>query len=463
MVGSFGSLSTALSAMRYNQVALDVASNNIANAATPGYARRSVVAQSLGGPTVPAQWSRYEGHGDGVGVGEVRRMVDPLLDTRVRREHATLAFLSTQQVVLARIENGIGEPSENGVASAIDAFAQSWQDLANNPGGDAARQQVLGVADSLAQAIAIQVRNVSGEEADQRVHLLDVVDEVNSLASELAAMNQSIFATEQAGTDTGTLRDQRDQAALRLAELTGAVTTVRPDGMYDVSLDGQSLVTGRSAGALQVASGVTPDGSADGAAISFRVTDGSGAVDVVPGGELGAVTEVLTTSLPSYRNGLDAMARDLADAVNARHALGYDAAGAPGGAFFTYDPADPAATLAVAFADPALLAAAGVPGGTLDGGNADLLSATGDAAGAYQRLVNGFGTQVATLNRQSANQASLAGSLDNAWEQQAGVNLDEETVNMLSAQRAYEAAARLMTTLDEMLDTLINRTGIVGR
>ncbi|WP_278257144.1 flagellar basal body rod C-terminal domain-containing protein [Nocardioides convexus] len=102
-------------------------------------------------------------------------------------------------------------------------------------------------------------------------------------------------------------------------------------------------------------------------------------------------------------------------------------------------------------------------GGARDGANADALSRAGDAANAYQRLVNGFGTKVASLDRQVANQSALAGSLDDAWEQQAGVNLDEETVNMMTAQRSYEAAARLLTTLDEVLDTLINRTGLVGR
>lgn len=466
MVGSFGSLSTALSALRYNQVALEVANNNIANAATPGYARRTIVGEAVGGSTVPALWSRYEGYGDGVGVGDVRRMVNPLLDTRVRREHGSLAYLTSRQEVLARVEAGIGEPSKTGVASAIDAFAQSWQDLANNPGGDAARQQVLGLAESLAQALRVQVANVTGEEADQRVHLRNVVEETNALAKDLAAMNQAIFSTEQTGTDTGVLRDQRDQLALRLAELTGATTTVRADGMYDVSLEGRALVSGRDAGALSIASGIDADGDADGTAISFALTPpGGGAAVAVPtaGGELGGVTEVLTTSLPNYRAGLDALARDLAVAINAQHRTGYDAAGEAGGDFFSYDPADPAASLTVAITDPDDLAASSVAGGGLDGGNADLLSGTGDAAGAYQRLVNGFGTEVSALNRQVANQASLTGSLDDSWEQQAGVNLDEETVNMLSAQRAYEAAARLMTTLDQVLDTLINRTGVVGR
>ncbi|WP_182379553.1 flagellar hook-associated protein FlgK [Nocardioides sp. WS12] len=467
MVGSFGSISTALSALRYNQVALDVAGNNISNASTDGFVRRRVVGESVSS-AAPALWSRYDGHGEGVAVGEVRRLVDPLLDTRVRREHAALSYLESSQAVLARVEEGIGEPGTNGVYAAMLDFRNGWQDLALNPGGDAARQQVLGRAETLAQALRIQVSNITGEEADQRVHLNNVVSEINTAAAGLADLNQAILVTEQNGTDAGTLRDRRDQLALRLAELGGAVTTVRPDGQFDVSIGGETLVSGREAGTFVVASGVTPTGAADGLPITFRIDASWGSTTLPtgaagPGGELGAVTDILTTTLPSYRAGLDAIAADLAAGVNAQHALGYDAAGAAGGAFFSYDPLVGAASLQVAITDPALVAASSITGGGRDGNNADALSNAGDNTGAYQRLVNGFGTQVAALQRQTANQTALAGSLDNSWEQQAGVNLDEETVNMVTAQRAYEAAARLLTTLDEVLDTLINRTGLVGR
>lgn len=467
MAGSFGGISAASAALRFQQVALDVAGSNISNASTDGYVRRRVVGETIS-TNVPAVWSRSDSFGGTVGIGEVRRMVDPLLDTRVRREHATLSGLQTTQTILSRVEEGIGEPGKNGVYAALLDFRNAWQDLSTNPGGDAARQQVLGSAETLAQALRIQVANVTGEEADQRVHVNNVVSEVNTAAAGIAELNHNILVTEQNGTDAGTLRDQRDQLALRLAELTGAVTTVRADGQFDVAVGGETLVSGKEAGAFVVASGITAAGDADGSPITFRI-DASWGSTVLPtgpagaGGELGAVTDVLTTVLPSYRAGLDAIAADLASAVNIQHALGYDASGAAGGTFFSYDPALGAASLQVAITDPALVAASSVGGGARDGANADALSRAGDAANAYQRLVNGFGTKVASLDRQVANQSALTGSLDDAWEQQAGVNLDEETVNMMTAQRSYEAAARLLTTLDEVLDTLINRTGLVGR
>lgn len=463
MAGSFGSVNSALSGIRYNQVALDIASNNIANAGTDGYVRRRVQAEAIGGPDVPALWSRYGGQGDGVRVAGTERMVDVLLDARVRREHGTLTYLQTRETVLERIDNGIGEPGPDGVSQALIDFRKAWQDLASNPGNDAARQQVLGRAGTLAQTLRVQVANVSAEEADQRVHLLSAVGEVNTAATDLAALNRTILGLEVNGTDASTLRDSRDGLALRLAELTGASVTIRPDGQYDVTVGGQALVTGDTAGVLAVTGGVTPTGDADGGPIVLEiVTGGVGAVlpTTSVGGEIGAVAELLETTLPGYRAGLADIASDLATAVNTQHGAGFDSAGNPGGDLFAYDPTTQ--SLTVLITDPALVAASSVAG-TSDGTNA---YAIGDAASfdeSYQRLVNVFGTEVSALQRRTANQAALAGSIDQAWEQQAGVNLDEETVAMMTAQRGYEAAARLMTAIDEMLDTLINRTGLVGR
>ena len=173
------------------------------------------------------------------------------------------------------------------------------------------------------------------------------------------------------------------------------------------------------------------------------------------------IREMLTTTLPAYASGLDAIAQELADTVNAQHVLGYDAAGNPGQPFFAYNPADPAGSLSVAVTAPGELAASSVPGGGLDAGNATALAGLDAFESSYQRLVNGFGTEVASVRRLAANQQVLTSQVDASREQLAGVSLDEEMVSMLAAQRAYEAASRVMTTVDSVLDTLINRTGLL--
>ena len=461
MSGTLSSLNTALSALRYNRVAMDVASHNIANVATEGYNRRRVDGESMGAPVVPARWSTYEGAGSGVRTSSIVRMNDVLLDNRARTEHSSLSYLQLRATALARMESGVGEPGDSGVSAAMADFRSSWQDLANDPGGNAARGQVLARAESLAGALAAQAANVSAEMTTQRLTLQGSVAEVDTVATELAATNRAIATAALDGVDVSDLADTRDVLGLKLAELTGGVGLLQPDGTMDVSVAGVSLVSGSTAGTLRIATGVTASGGPDGSPVTFAIDHGATSTTLTADvrGEVGASADLLNTTLPAYAAGLGAVARDLADTVNAVHAAGYDLDGTTGTAFFSYDPADPAATLTVAVT-ARQVAASSLPGGVLDGSNADVIGTAGTPEGSYQRLVNGFGTEVASAQRLVRTQSLLTTQVDSAREQLSGVNLDEETVAMLTAQRAYEAAARVMSVMDSVLDTLINRTGI---
>ena len=465
MTGSLSSLNTALTALRYHRVAMDVASNNVANVATEGYTRRRVEAESIGAPNVPATWSTYDGAGGGVRTSGITRIADTLLDTRSRQENASLAELSARATSLARLESGVGEPGDSGVNAALAAFRSAWQDLANDPGSTAARNQVIAQGQSVAQALAGQSANVQGELATQRAAVLGALDEVNTVAAELAATNEAISSSRLDGVDVSDLLDQRDLLAHQLAELGGGEVTYRADGGVDVSVGGELLVSGAFAGRVELTSGITPTGGADGAPIALAVTlttpsgTTTSAVSGDVGGRLGAAVSLVDGDLASYAAGLDAVAVGIADAVNAVHAAGYDLDGATGRDFFTYTAGAAASTLSVAVTAREV-AASDVAGGALDGSTADRIGTARDAEAAYQSLVSGLGTDVASAARLSRTQGLLAGQVDSAREQLSGVNLDEEMVSMLTAQRAYEAAARVMTVMDSVLDTLINRTGV---
>jgi flagellar hook-associated protein 1 FlgK len=222
-----------------------------------------------------------------------------------------------------------------------------------------------------------------------------------------------------------------------------------------MTLNGVSLVHGSRASLI---------GQDGGSPVALTLTDGANPpVAVPPGtkGQLGAYVDALNVTLPGYLSGLNTFAATLADGVNAQHQLGYDATGAAGTAFFGYTPGNEAASLTLLVTDPDRLAASGLAGAAnLDGGNADLVAGLTGADDAYQRLVNGFGTQVASLGRLATNQQVLTDQVDGSADQLSGVNLDEEMANMVVAQRAYEAASKVVSVLDSMLDTLINRTGI---
>ncbi len=461
MSGTFASFNTALSGLRYQQVQLDIASTNITNATTDGYVRRRAVGETAGASSAPALWSRSDQVGSGVRVTGVDRMVDPLLDVRARTEHGKQAWLDQQAAVLARVETGIAEPGDSGVSAAIAGFKSSLHDLANAPDSDPARGQVIATANTLANAFQLQARQLDTEAGDQRQTLQATVAEVNQVASDLAATNNSIVNAHLGGNDDPNLLDTRDRLALRLSELTGATAKVADDGTMSVTLGGADLVAGKTAGELKITAGVQDDGSADGNKTSFSV--GGQTASGPLGGRAGAVADLLDNVLPGYAERLGDIAQALADKMNVQQQAGYDGTGgAATEPLFSYDPTDPAGSLAVNITDPADLAASGAAG-TVDGDNALAMSDAIDAVGtegAYQRLVSGFGTTVASTQRLAANQQALTTQVDNSREQLAGVSLDEETVSMVQAQRAYEAAARVMTTVDSVLDTLINRTGV---
>ena len=456
MSGTLSGFGTALSALRYNRIAMDVASGNIANVGTEGYSRRRVEAQTAGAPVVPALWSRSQSYGDGVRVSGLSRMTDDLVVARQRTEHGNQSYLDKTSEILARIEAGIGEPSENGVAASLAEYRAAWHQLANNPGSPAARSQMAARSASLVEAVHAQAGQITTEATDQRTKLDITLAEANQVAADLASTNELIAVGVTAGGDVSPLLDKRDQLALRLSELTGAKAGL-PDetGRLDVTLNGVPLVKGSRASVL------SHDG---GAPVTLAVTSPSGAVAAVPAGvkgETGAILDALNVTLPGYLDGLNTFAATLADGVNAQHQLGHDLTGAAGTAVFGYTSGAEAASLGLLLSDPARFAASGLAGpANLDGSNADLLAGLTGADDAYQQLVNGFGTQVASLGRLAANQQVLTDQVDGSVDQLAGVNLDEEMANMVVAQRAYEAASRVVSVLDSMLDTLINRTGI---
>lgn len=460
MTGSFSTISTALSALRYNRVGLDVAAGNVANVGTEGYARRRVEAETIAAPVHPAMWSRYEAAGNGVRIAGVNRLTDPFLDARCRQEHGNQSYLDVQQAALERIEAGINEPGDNGVTAALADFRSSWHDLANNPSSEAFRNQVIAKAGTLAETLGAQVRNVQAEASGERGRALALVTEVNGIASDLAATNKAIFATEAAGGDAGSLLDSRDQMAMKLAQLTGARARLDSEGYLNVTLNGQALVTGATANRLELA-GIAADGTAAAAAVTFTIVGASSTSVSGLGGELGATADLLNNVIPTYLSGLNDFAKSFADTVNAQHGAGYDASGTQGGDLFSYTAGSEAATLRVAVSHPAELAAAGASGGVVEGSNAQALANTSTAESTYQRLVSEFGSKVAATKRLATNQTALTNQVDDTREQLSGIDTDEEMTTILTFQRGYEAASRVLTVVDSLLDTLINRTGIL--
>ena len=454
-------LNTALTALQAHRSGLDVAGQNIANANTEGYSRQRVDLRANGGPPVPGIFSTWQGAGAGVSVTDVVRLRDAFLEGRARAEHSQDAYLSTVNQAYTSIETVLAEPSDTAVAAQLSDFWAGWHDIANNPGDWAARVQVLQRGSLVADGLRTAHDAYSSVWNGTRASLDALVVEVNGAAAAVADLNETIRRAQGTGPPANELIDQRDVQVMRLAELVGATAIAREDGTVDVHVNGSTLVAGSSNRSLAVtgARGLVEQGTDP---VTLRWSDNTSSV--VPGGQVAGNLDIVTVILPGQVAALDQVASRLADTVNTGHRAGYGLDGATDRPFFT---GTTAATISVAVSNPDQVAASGSAGGGLGGSNADALAALADrsdgADAAYRDMTVGLGLAAQTAARRADIQSRVTTEVDSARDAGSGVNLDEEMTSMLAYQRAYEAAARLLTTIDGVLDVLINRTGLVGR
>jgi flagellar hook-associated protein 1 FlgK len=474
-VSTFSGLSTALTSLYAQRRGLDVTGQNIANANTDGYSRQRVNFESVGAPAVPALWSTYRGAGSGVAATDIERLRDVFLESRARTEQQKLAHLTGRQDTLAGIERSFREPGDTGLQSQLSELWSSWHDVANQPGDLAARAQLLErtatVGDSIRQAHA----SLDAMWGAGREQMETTVAAVNAAAANVAELNQAILRSNQAGIPSNELADKRDLLVMQLADLVGATGRAGADGTIDVYLGGTALVRGSQVEELTVTGATNMEGYRTTGVPASIVWAASGAV-AQSGGRAGAQVEALSTTIPGYADQLDDVVTNLVSELNVAHRAGYDLDGNAGTDLFAAGAT--AKDITGLITDPRKVAASSEaptygPDGTtvvsasLDGSNAaKIAEIERQAAGpdrAYRQLIVKLGTDAQTANRRLEIQADVAVQINAAREAQSGVNFDEEMVNLLSFQRAYEAAARVISTVDATLDVLINRTGLVGR
>jgi flagellar hook-associated protein 1 FlgK len=453
-------LGIAASGLYAAQRALDVTGQNVANVNTEGYTRQGVV-QSSSAPTLGGVALLGPGaYGTGVQVTQVRQFRDQLIDTARWAAMGKQGAATAQSSAAAQLESIIG-PLDAGLGSDLDAFWNSWNALSLNPDQQSTREGVLAAAKQLATNInsaSAQIDVIANQSGDR---LRTSVGEVNDLAKSIGQLNQSILEVAAQGGQANDLIDQRAVAIGRLASMTGA--SVRANGaMLDVTING-SLLVGGSPPSILAVSGTPP-------------TVTIGGVPATLGGEMGALGELAGPGLDDLRQRLDLIAIGLRDAVNTAHAAGKDLDGNAGAAFFT---ATGAKDLAVSATLTPRGVAASQSGAAADGNQALAIAGLRSSAimgtidapatlsltavGALADLTSALGIRAAGANRMLQTATSSVDAATALRDQLGGVSVDEEMTNMLRYQRAYEAAARVVTTMDEMLDLLVNRLGTAGR
>jgi flagellar hook-associated protein FlgK len=479
---TFGGLNTARTALWASQRGLDVTGQNIANVNTDGYSRQRVELRAMGGTAVPAIHSVSSPVGNGVDADQVNRIRDVFLERRGQVESARTAQLTVATEALASVETAFREPGETGIQSMLTDVWKGFSAVANakDPTAPAVRSQVLERLDVLAAGMQTTRASLDEQWLQTQDNLVALAAEVNSTATSIADLNTQIRQATRSGLPTNELSDRRDLLVMQLSEKIGATSLPASDGMVDVVVGGTTLVASGAALAVRVAGVDDPD--AVGTGDDPRLITVPGGTTLPVGGTAGGQLSVLTTTLPTYRTALDTLARDLVGRLNAVQAQGYDVSGASGAAEPLMDdgsgdvPVDltrvNAGNISLRVTRPELLAAARLSPAVLgqpsaDGDNADaffdLSLEAGGVDATYRALVVALGVEASVASRDVQVQTVISTQVDAAREAVSGVNLDEEMTNMMSFQHAYSAAARMVTAIDEALDTLINRTGVVGR
>jgi len=457
-----GSMSIALSALQADQKAVQVTSNNIANANTVGYDRQVPMLEE----SAPREVGGFM-LGGGVSVASVQSMRDNVLNLRLNSETQQQSSLNTYVNGMQQVEAIFNEASGVGLSSAIDGFFSSIQALSADPSNSTLRQSVLNAGNTLAEGFnsaSSQLQQVkSGIDQD----VTQTVKQINGLASQIAGLNQQIESFQGVGEGTGDLEGQRDQALSQLSSLVGTSTVSVNDGSVTVSLaDGSPLVVGNQAFQLTTQTDPTTG-------MTQIYSQGSNITAGITGGSLGGDIQVRDQEIPSLQEGLDNLAASLISNVNNANTSGYDYNGDKGGYFFTpFTPSSSgsnqgaAASMSMYISDPLKIAASsdgsvGSSGNLQNFSNVQTQSIIDGQTvdGYYANFVGGIGSSISMASAAATAAGLVVTQLKNQQSSVSGVSLDEEAANLMKYQQAYQAAAEVVSAVDNLTDFVINDLG----
>ena len=437
-ISSFMGLQTSLRGLLAHQQAIDTTSHNVANANTEGYSRQIADMTPTEALNVIGGTGEVGHLGTGVTVEGYRRIRDGFLDLQYRAQAMQVGDQETRSTQLDQVELVLSEPGDNGISSQLAKFWNGWADLSNSPDDVAARQALIDQAKNLAssfQNVDTQLTTVKSQANAEYAAITGGAGDVQAIATEIATLNNAIKQFTSAGDSPNDLMDRRDLLLDKLSNLAQVSVTDLGNGSINVTF-----------------------GDAATPLVSDTTVTWPQAL-TAPGGKLGALIDITKPggTIDSYRADLNNVVKTLADAVNLLHNPG-----GTGTNFFAYTAGAEAGSLTVnattatvktstsgaAGANDVALAISGLRGGTPDK--------------LYTSFVTRIGGDLKNATRGAANANVLLNSIEDRRQSTSGVSMDEEMTNLVRYQRGYQASARTMSTMDQMLDTLINRTGVVG-
>jgi flagellar hook-associated protein 1 FlgK len=440
--------------MEADRGGVEITSNNIANVNTPGFSREQVNLSE----NPPVQVGNVL-FGTGVTLGQTTSVRDGLLEQRLDQENTASNQLSSFLGAMNQVQSLFNETAGAGLQTPLTAFYNSLTQLTADPSNSAYRQGVITAGQNLAAAFQQDSSNLKSLQSSTDLSVVQSVDQVNQLTAQIASLNVQVSQLEGLGKDAGASLDQRTQLVRQLSGLVDISETSTENGSLTIATtSGAALVDGSQSFALSTQ--VNPvttyhDVFSNGVDITNNIT----------GGSLGGQIQARDQAIPGVLNQLDTLAFNVESAVNKQSQAGFDANGNAGVNFFTQPAAaaGAATSIAVAISDPNLVAASS-DGSLGSSGNAQALANLQNQANVngqtpfnyYSNLVFQIGNQVSQAQSEQTAVGLVQQQLADQRGAVSGVSLDEEAVNLIRYQSAYEASANVVNVVSQLLTTTIN-------
>ncbi len=452
-------------ALKAQQRALDVIAHNIANANTPGYSRQRAELVTTTPFTYPSIFSSAQAGqiGTGVEVEAITRIRDTFIDGRFRDENSLLGEWEQRANILHEIELIFGEPSESGLRSALSEFWSSIQNLSSDAGNGSIRSTVRQSGAAMADLLNSLHDQLKDYRRSVDSYIKNKVSEINGISQRIADLNKQISQIVGKDDNPNDLLDRRDLLIDQLSKIVDIETSYDSRGKANVTIGGFSLVVGDSIQELAVVEDYYNNGLVD---IKWVSTNKE---VKITGGEIAGLMEARDETIVKYMNELDTMAKTFINDFNEIHRQGYGLDNSHGIDFFTGIDAS-----SIRVSDEIMdevdglnrIAAATAPDSRSDGDNAIKLSEvmklgilSGDKvtmADYWGGIVSALGVETQRAFQMVENEENLIAQIDTQRQSVCGVQLDEEYANLIKFQQAYNAAAKVIKTQSEMLDTLVN-------
>jgi flagellar hook-associated protein 1 FlgK len=451
MASLTSSLMMAMHALVAQQGAMDATTNNIANANTPDYSRQvPVLAENE--PTTDGSLQ----YGNGVELEKYQSVRNQLLDLRIQEETSQQFSADAQTSATQQIQP-LFTTSAQDIGTQMSAFFTSISQLSADPANLSLRTGMISAGQNLATSFHTAVSGLTEIQNGLNATVKQSVDSINELSQQIAALNPKLVGLQQLGQDGGAVQDQQTGLVRQLSQLTGVSVTQTESGVTVTTANGAPLVVGNQAFALQSAIGT--DGS------QHVTSQGQDITSSLAGGTLGGTLNVRDQVIPGILDQLDTLASQFTASFNAAHSQGTDLNGNAGGDFFApiSSVAGAAAQINVAVTDPSAIALSsdGSAGG--NGNVAQLLGVQTAAlpsgqnpTDSYSSIVYQVGAVAADAQAESDASSMSLTQLTDQQSSLSGVSINEESVNLIRYQQAFEAAAHVISTIDQLNEVALN-------